>query len=68
MGGMTEVVQQQFQLSRKDEFIKAFVQAAIAKVVQPLTNQTFISVPALDENQSSPTISAPSVDDWEEKT
>ena len=66
-GGMTEVVQQQFQLSRKDEFIKAFVQAAITKVVQPLTNQTFINVPALDENQSSPTIPAPSVDDWEEK-
>ena len=65
-GGMTEVVQQQFQLSRKDEFIKAFVQAAIAKVVQPLTNQTFISVPALDENQSSPAIPAPPVDDWEE--
>ena len=64
-GGMTEVVQQQFQLSRKDEFIKAFVQAAIAKVVQPLTNQTFISVP-LDENRSSPAIPAPSVDDWEE--
>ena len=67
-GGITEVVQQQFQLSRKDEFIKAFVQAAIAKVVQPLTNQTFINVSApLDENQSSPAIPAPSVDDWEEK-
>ena len=65
-GGMTEVVQQQFQLSRKDEFIKAFVQAAIAKVVQPLTNQTFINVSALDENRSSPSIPAPSMDDWEE--
>jgi small GTP-binding protein len=36
-GGITEVVQQQFQLSRKDEFIKAFVTDAIAKVVKPLT-------------------------------
>jgi small GTP-binding protein len=35
-GGITEVVQRQFQLSRKDEFIKAFVTDAIAKVVQPL--------------------------------
>ena len=30
------MVQQQFQLSRKDEFIQAFVKQAIAKVVQPL--------------------------------
>jgi uncharacterized protein (DUF697 family) len=35
-GGVAEVVQQQFQLSRKDEFIQAFVQQAIAKVVEPL--------------------------------
>jgi uncharacterized protein (DUF697 family) len=37
-GGITEVVQRQFQLSRKDEFIKAFVKDAIAKVIQPLTD------------------------------
>jgi hypothetical protein len=35
-GGVSEVVQQQFQLSRKDEFIQAFVKQAIAQVVQPL--------------------------------
>jgi uncharacterized protein len=35
-GGMTEVVQRQFQLNRRDEFVKSFVQDAIAKVVQPL--------------------------------
>ncbi len=35
-GGMTEVVQRQFQLNRKDEFIKGFVQQAIAKVVRPI--------------------------------
>ncbi|MFO5440321.1 MAG: YcjF family protein [Dolichospermum sp.] len=34
-GGMTEVVQQQFQINRRDEFIKVFVQEAIAKVVKP---------------------------------
>ncbi|MBW4565765.1 MAG: GTP-binding protein [Mojavia pulchra JT2-VF2] len=35
-GGMTEVVQRQFQMNRRDEFIKAFVQEAIARVVKPL--------------------------------
>jgi hypothetical protein len=40
-GGMTEVVQQQFQINRRDEFIKVFVQEAIAKVVKPLTD-TFV--------------------------
>jgi uncharacterized protein len=36
-GGITEVVQRQFQLSRKDEFVKAFIKDAIVKVVKPLT-------------------------------
>lgn len=35
-GGMTEVVQRQFQLNRRDEFIRDFVQQAIARVVRPL--------------------------------
>ena len=35
-GGMSEVVQQQFQLTRKDEFMKSFVKDAISKVVQPM--------------------------------
>jgi small GTP-binding protein len=39
-GGMTEVVQQQFQINRRDEFIKVFIQEAIAKVVKPL-KETF---------------------------
>ena len=38
-GGITEVVQRQFQLNRRDEFIRAFVQQAIARVVQPLTSR-----------------------------
>ncbi|MFM2064925.1 MAG: hypothetical protein RLZZ507_4596 [Cyanobacteriota bacterium] len=38
-GGMTEVVQQQFQINRRDEFIKVFIQDAIAKVVKPLTDR-----------------------------
>lgn len=35
-GGMTEVVQRQFQLVQKEEFMKAFVKDAIAKVIQPI--------------------------------
>ena len=35
-GGMTEVVQRQFQLNRKDEFVRAFVQEAITRVIKPL--------------------------------
>ncbi|AKG20407.1 YcjF family protein [Calothrix sp. 336/3] len=38
-GGMTEVVQRQFQLNRRDEFVKAFIQQAIAKVVKPLAEK-----------------------------
>lgn len=38
-GGMTEVVQQQFQINRRDEFIKVFIQEAINKVVKPLTDR-----------------------------
>jgi hypothetical protein len=51
-GGITEVVQKQFQLNRKDEFIKAFVQQAIARVVRPL------------ETQSAEQEEANSRDDW----
>ena len=39
-GGMTEVVQRQFQLNRREEFMKAFVQDAIARVVKPLTDNS----------------------------
>jgi len=39
-GGITEVVQRQFQLNRRDEFVKAFVQEAIARVVKPLTSNS----------------------------
>ncbi|WP_040654787.1 YcjF family protein [Rubidibacter lacunae] len=36
-GGMGEVVQRQFRLERRDEFVKAFVSEAIDRVVKPLT-------------------------------
>lgn len=42
-GGITEVVQRQFQLNRRDEFIKAFVREAIARVVKPLSEQAQVS-------------------------
>ena len=46
-GGMTEVVQRQFQLTRKEEFVKAFVKDAFAKVVEPL--KLSIEPESLDE-------------------
>ncbi|MGF1481173.1 MAG: YcjF family protein [Cyanophyceae cyanobacterium] len=42
-GGMTEVVQRQFQLNQRDEFIKAFVSEAIARVVNPLTETSVVN-------------------------
>ena len=38
-GGMTEVVQEQFRLNQRDEFMKAFVQQAIDRVIQPLSDR-----------------------------
>ncbi|HEY9630965.1 MAG TPA: GTP-binding protein [Coleofasciculaceae cyanobacterium] len=38
-GGMTQVVQEQFQLNRRDEFVKAFVQDAIARIALPLKDE-----------------------------
>ncbi|MGP1384104.1 MAG: YcjF family protein [Thainema sp.] len=35
-GGMSDVVQRQFQLNRRDELVKAFLQDAIARVVTPI--------------------------------
>lgn len=37
-GGMTEVVQKQFELNRRDEFMQEFIQQAISRVVKPLTD------------------------------
>ncbi|WP_009632229.1 YcjF family protein [Synechocystis sp. PCC 7509] len=37
-GGMTEVVQRQFELNRRDEFMQEFIQQAIAKVIKPTNN------------------------------
>ncbi|MGK7871894.1 MAG: YcjF family protein [Xenococcaceae cyanobacterium] len=58
-GGITEVVQRQFQLSRKDEFVKAFVMDAIARVVKPLTESSEV------EDEWEMTQSAEVEDEWE---
>ncbi len=38
-GGMAEVVQRQFQLSKKDEFVKSFVSDAISRAIIPLKGE-----------------------------
>jgi small GTP-binding protein len=48
-GGITEVVQEQFKLSRKEEFIKSFVQDAITRVVEPIKENL-----ALNFNENLP--------------
>ncbi len=39
-GGITEVVQKQFELNRRDEFMQEFIQQAISRVVKPLTDRS----------------------------
>lgn len=59
-GGMTEVVQRQFQLSRRDEFIKSFVKDAISRVVQPMSEAWQDEEPVEVEEMQ-----AELADDWE---
>lgn len=63
-GGIAEVVQRQFQLSRKDEFIKAFVMDAINRVVKPFSNTWEDE----EEEEELPPVNLPQpipeVDDW----
>lgn len=67
-GGISEVVQRQFQLSKKDEFIKAFVVDAINKVVKPFTGVWNSEEDDEEENYSQPPITQTRVpvqeDDW----
>ncbi|MGB3695629.1 MAG: DUF697 domain-containing protein [Spirulinaceae cyanobacterium] len=63
-GGITEVVQRQFQLSRKDEFLKSFVQDAIVKVVKPLKDH----LPIENELEAEIEVELERVeDDWEKR-
>ncbi|MGK7903391.1 MAG: YcjF family protein [Hormoscilla sp.] len=68
-GGITEVVQQQFQLNRRDEFVKVFIQDAIARVVQPLADRFDL----VEEENEPEEAAAPApikrfepLDDWSE--
>ena len=53
-GGITEVVQRQFQLNRRDEFVKAFVQEAIARVVKPLTSNSEVEAELESDRHQEP--------------
>jgi small GTP-binding protein len=44
-GGITDVVQEQFQLNQRDEFIRQFVQEAIATVIHPLEQELASDLP-----------------------
>ena len=48
-GGMVEVVQRQFELNRKDEFVKGFVKDAFSRVVEPLKVGAPMPQPAPEE-------------------
>lgn len=61
-GGITEVVQRQFQLNRKDEFLKAFVQEAIARVVKPLSANS--EPQPQPKPEPEPELNKPQSDDW----
>ncbi|NEO27670.1 MAG: DUF697 domain-containing protein, partial [Kamptonema sp. SIO4C4] len=73
-GGMTEVVQRQFQLVQKEEFMKGFVKDAIARVVQPIKasleddDEDEIEEPELEEIAVPPPVSLAeptTEEDWE---
>jgi uncharacterized protein len=51
-GGMAEVVQQQFQLNRRDEFVKEFVRDAIDRVVRPLKLEAELEASPLIQSES----------------
>ncbi len=50
-GGMAEVIQRQFQLNRRDEFMREFVQDAIDRIVRPFQLE--------DELKESPLVRKP---------
>jgi small GTP-binding protein len=51
-GGMTAVVQQQFKLHRRDEFLRSFIQDAVTKVIQPLADS--LDRPSVDPSAHPP--------------
>jgi uncharacterized protein (DUF697 family) len=69
-GGISEVVQRQFQLSRRDEFIKSFVKDAISKVVQPMSeawgDEEDDELEAYEPEPMVTKMQAELADDWDE--
>ncbi len=71
-GGIAEVVQRQFQLNRKDEFVKAFVKDAIARVVEPLNlyqqsaeSELEMAAELESEIEPEPLYQSQEYEDWE---
>ena len=62
-GGITEVVQRQFKLNRKDEFIKGFVQDAITRVIEPIKDNLDDDL-ELEDDENSNEIYFDDGDDW----
>lgn len=68
-GGMTEVVQRQFRLVQKEEFMKAFVKDAIARVVEPLKEsfteeELELEEPEVLQGEFAPLPQEPEENDW----
>ncbi|MBD1841868.1 DUF697 domain-containing protein [Cyanobacteria bacterium FACHB-63] len=69
-GGVSEVVQKQFQLNRRDEFIKAFMQEAVTRVIRPLQLEMKAEAPEpleelkMPEYEEIPRSSEDTIDDW----
>jgi uncharacterized protein len=63
-GGITEVVQRQFQLSKKDEFVKAFIKDAIARVVKPIARELDVNTEVETEEERGKKLVEANEDDW----
>ena len=68
-GGMTEVVQRQFQLTRRDEFVKQFIQDAFTKLIEPLHwNQPETEEEEYEELPSQPPLKRNNLNDWDDNS
>lgn len=67
-GGMTEVVQRQFQLTRRDEFVKQFIQDAFTKLIEPLNwNQAETEEEEYEELPPQPPLRR-NLEDWNDNS
>ena len=68
-GGITEVVQKQFELNRRDQFIKLFMQEAVDRVIKPLRLEMKAEIEPLEElrmpeYEELPRSREETIDDW----